>query len=303
MGRFGAWVLLAAASVALNAGSGISKYSGAQGVGPGMVGYAAVGALVCTRRVGHKVGWLLLAVALGATVDAALAGYGVRGIHSVSLPADDIARWLTSWLEEPFLLAAVLFLPLLFPSGRLASPRWRLVAVLGVVMIATAVVGEALGSQTVELDGNFSEPNPLRLPDPAGSILASLAGLAGAALALLVGLAIGGLVLRLRHARGVERQQLKWLAYTGILLGTGLALLAISSAFDGPGSEVIGEVAWTIVLVTVAFRLPAAVGVAVLRYRLYDVDLVIRRTLIYSALSATLGGVYLGCVLVLQKLA
>lgn len=197
----------------------------------------------------------------------------------------------------------MLFLPLLFPSGRLASPRWRLVAVLGVVMIATAVVGEALGSQTVELDGNFSEPNPLRLPDPAGSILALLAGLAGAALALLVGLAIGGLVLRLRHARGVERQQLKWLAYTGILLGTGLALLAISSAFDGPGSEVIGEVAWTIVLVTVAFGLSAAVGVAVLRYRLYDVDLVIRRTLIYSALSATLGGVYLGCVLVLQKLA
>jgi hypothetical protein len=299
----GAWVLLAAASVGLNAGSGTSGDSGDLWVGPVMGGYAVVGALVGTRRDGQRIGWLLLAVALGATVDAALAGYGVRGNASGSLPADGIARWLTSWFEEPFILGVVLFLPLLFPSGRLASSRWRIVAAFGVVMLATVVVGEAFGNDSIELDGNFSEPNPMRLADPAGPILASLAGLASAAFALPVALAIGGLVLRLRHAQGVERQQLKWLAYAALLLGIGLVLLGISSVFEGPGDERIGTVAWTIFIVTAGLGLPAAVGVAVLRHRLYDIDVVIRRTIVYSILSAILAGAYVASILLLREVA
>jgi hypothetical protein len=200
-------------------------------------------------------------------------------------------------------------------------------------MIAVVVVGEALGNDLIVLGPHRVVPNPLRLADPAGASLARLADLARTAFPLAVALAIGGLVLRLRHARGVERQQIKWLAYVALLLGITLALLAISAQVEldapppGPdGAEYApvfrhvgassmfarprGNYAPTvevvlnwILLLTVVFGLPVAVGVAVLRYRLYDVDLVIRRTLIYAALSATLGGVYLGCVLILQSAA
>ena len=330
----GAWVLLAAASFALQAGSGTSMYSGELWVGPVMGGYAVVGALVCTRRDGHRVGWLLLALALGVTADAALAGYGLRGGSFDSLRADSMARWLTSWLRESLMLAAALFLLLLFPNGRLASPRWRIVAGLGVVLIAVVVVGEALGNQVIALAPDRVEPNPLRFADPAGSTLANLGRLAFVAFAVPLVLAVGGLLLRLRRARGVERLQLKWLAYVALLLGIAFTLYGIfaeaslhlasdlpDGAPDGaPVPEVrevdrrsvfsigvpndpIGAVLATILLVTTAFGLPAAVGVAVLRHRIYDIDVVIRRTIVYSVLSATLGGAYLACILVLRELA
>ena len=173
----------------------------------------------------------------------------------------------------------------------------------------------------------------MRFADPAGSTLATLAGLANVAFALPVGLAVGGLVLRLRRARGVERQQLKWLAYGALLLGIALTLYAIAAwatrpqlgdlppgapadaplpenlprrrplfSIDVPNDR-IGAVFATILLVTAAFGLPGAVGVAVLRHRLYDIDVVIRRTIVYSILSATLGGAYLACVLALREVA
>ena len=111
---------------------------------------------------------------------------------------------------------------------------------------------------------------------------------------------MGGLVLRLRHARGVEREQLKWLVYATVLLAIGLTLAGLSGVVQWPGLDAVG---WTIFLVMVTFGLPAAVGVAVLRHHLYDIDVVIRRTLVYSALSATLGGGYLASILGLQALA
>ena len=141
-----AWMLLAATSVALNTGSGASEDVGDLLIGPVMGGYAVVGALVCTRQGGCVVGGLLLAVALGATIDSALSGYGLRAAASASLPAGDWARWMAGWFEEPFVLGAVLFLPLFFPSGRLSSPRWRAVAGLGGVLIAAITMNDAFGT-------------------------------------------------------------------------------------------------------------------------------------------------------------
>ena len=114
--------------------------------------------------------------------------------------------------------------------------------------------------------------------------------------------AISGLVLRLRRARGVERAQLKWLVYAALLLGTGLILLEIAKAVERPPGP-IHAVGSTLTDVMLLVGLLVAIGVAVLRYRLYDIDVVIRRTIVYSVLSATLGGAYLACVLVLRELS
>jgi hypothetical protein len=296
----GVWVLLAAASVALNAGDPDATGVFALLRGPLLGGYAVVGALVCTRRDGRVVGGLMLAVALSGTVAAALHGYGMRAGFAPGWPAWDWALWLGAWLAAPFDLLLLLFLPLVFPSGRLPSPRWRIVAALGVVLIAAFTMNNAIRA----------EYGPDWF-DPAGPLLRALVGVLSPMFLLLVCVAIGGLVLRLRRARGVERAQLKWLVYAALLLATGLILLEISFRVEeipfrvegpsgGPGP--IHAVGSTLTDVMLLVGLPVAIGVAVLRYRLYDIDVVIRRTIVYSVLSAMLGGAYLACVLVLREL-
>ena len=113
---------------------------------------------------------------------------------------------------------------------------------------------------------------------------------------LLVLLALASVVARFRRSRGVERQQLKWFGYAIGLLLCGLAAAAVSEA---TGWQLIGDVGWTVFLASLIFGMPLAIGVAILRHRLYDIDLVIRRTLVYGALTATLGALYLGLVLLI----
>jgi hypothetical protein len=108
---------------------------------------------------------------------------------------------------------------------------------------------------------------------------------------------MAGLVVRLRRSHGVERLQLKWVAYVGSLTLSALLLAAVSLAFRGPVVDPIGTVGWGVFLLLVVFGLPSAVGASILRHRLYDIDVVINRTLVYGALTATLGATYLGLVL------
>ena len=108
---------------------------------------------------------------------------------------------------------------------------------------------------------------------------------------------MAGLVVRLRRSRGVERLQLKWVAYVGSLMLSALLLAAVSLAFRSPLVDPIGTIGWGVFLLLVVFGLPAAVGASILRHRLYDIDVVINRTLVYGALTATLGATYLGLVL------
>ena len=293
----GVWVLLAAASVALNSGD-----PGATGdvshvfIGPLFGGYAVVGALVCTRRDGRVVGGLMLAAALSGTVAAVLHGYGLRAVLTAGWPAWDWALWLADWLGAPDWIAAPaamllpLFLPLVFPSGRLPSPRWRIVAALGVVLIAANTVSAAVQAEW--------GPDWIHSTDP---LLHTLDNVGLTTFGLLVCVGIGGLVLRLRRARGVERAQLKWLVYASLLLATGIILLAISIAVERPPGPIYA-VGSRLTDVMLLVGLPVAIGVAVLRYRLYDIDVVIRRTIVYSVLSATLGGAYLSCILGLREI-
>lgn len=136
------------------------------------------------------VGLLLLAFALGGTLDAALTGYSARAAGTASLPAEDWARWTSSWLDEPFLLGTVLFLPLVFPNGQLQSPRWRIVSVVGVGLIAIIAIittNDAFGLGWI---------------DWAGAGAAWFARQAATLFALPLGAAIISLALRLRHSRG-----------------------------------------------------------------------------------------------------
>jgi hypothetical protein len=209
-----------------------------------------------------------------------------------SLPGALLAAWYQWWWLPLFALILV-FTPLLFPTGRLLSARWRPVAVAAAVATGLIAVGGAL-EPTLKLENeDYTVRNPIGLtvvPDEeAGLLGAVLFGvLAFSAVAALV-----SLVLRFRRSRGVERQQLKWFTYA-----VALAILfqLVTDALP-EGTSTVRDVLFGL---TVAF-IPIAAGIAILRYRLYDIDRLINLTLVYGLLTVLLGGIYGGAVLVLGQ--
>ena len=247
--------------------------------------FGAVGALVLSRQPSNRIGQLgLLTGAAGTFVG--LASMWARVTEP--LPAQDWAAWLAAW-GFPATLAPPLLLILLFPTGRLASPRWRIVATLVIVGAVLVAGGNAFTPQIADHPGRH---NPLGVEWFTGSLLESggvgwfplLAGAVASAL---------GLIPRLRRARGVEREQLKWITYAAALHGAAWIFVA----FDPTGvAALIGEYA---VIATLGL-IPIAAGIAILRHRLYDIDIVIRRTIVYGALVTILGALYVALVLGLQ---
>ena len=209
------------------------------------------------------------------------------------------AKWLTATIQFAWFPVVAIFLPLLFPHGRPPSPRWWPVLWLGVAGLVFDGVGAAIAPGRLELsDANVV--NPLGVPGPLPEILSALGSITGI---LAMALAALALAVRFRRARGIERQQIKWFASVGIL---GLVLLAFAvfvnlvTGDEAPAlvdAIVVG--AWLTGFILLALGLPAATAIAILRHRLYDIDVVIRRTLVYGALTATLGATYLGLVLLI----
>jgi hypothetical protein len=207
-----------------------------------------------------------------------------------ALPARDWAAWLTTWLF-PVSITLPLLLLLVFPTGRLASPRWRVV----VAMVVVGGVFVAIGNAFTPEMSDFPElVNPMGIAAFSDSLLIS-GGIAW--WSLLVGAALSaiGLVPRLRRARGVEREQFKWITYAAALQGASWILLAL----DLPPPW--GDLAQYALFLTLAF-IPISAGIAILRYRLYDIDVVIRRTLLYAGVVGVLAVVYVGLVLGSQTL-
>jgi hypothetical protein len=254
----------------------------------------AVGAVLASRRPRHPVGWLLLAQGMVMAISAACVGYIVYGliVRPGALPAANIAARIYP-VTIAAVLAAVGFVLLLTPTGSPPSPRWRWWARVSVVVVAVTLLAATIAPGSLDPLLQFvSGPMDPQVYGGALRVANQLALLVGV-LTVLAGAA--SLVVRFRHARGIERQQLQWVALAGIL--TGLSILATAVLIA------VGEVnlgAWASVF-GVAF-LPLATGAAILRYRLYDLDRIVSRTLAYGLLTLLLGGGYALVVLGLGQL-
>jgi hypothetical protein len=252
-----------------------------------LVAFAGVGAFVSSHRPDNPVGWLL--GALPALLVLNFLGesyYWYAAERSAGDPGTlaELGAWVanTSWV--PAVIVVLVLLPLLFPTGRPPTPRWRVVAwtgvAAGVLLLAASAVNEGPLENYPWID------NPLGVADvPAVVDAAGLALWFGSALA-----AAASLVVRFRRSHGVERQQLKWFTAAGSVL-----VFAFALSFSLAG--VIGDDASWAIIATAFLALALAVGISVLRYRLYDIDVVINRALVYGALTATLAATYLVVVL------
>jgi hypothetical protein len=260
-------------------------------VTPALAGFALVGALVASRQPRNAIGWILLAIALLFSLSTVVEGLSMR-----PQPAA-VAMWLDDWLSDVWIGLVGVGIPLLFPNGHLPSRAWRPVAWFGTVVFALGVLTRAFGVHELDTSAPGHHPNPFALPGALGDALGALIVPVTVVYAPAVVGAMAGLVVRLRRSRGVERQQLKWVAYVGSLMLTALLLAAVSLGFRGAVGDPIGAIGWGAFLLLVVFGLPAALGASILRHRLYDIDVVINRTLVYGALTATLGATYLGLVL------
>jgi hypothetical protein len=256
--------------------------------------FAAVGAVIASRRPENPIGWILEAIAIVFALTTAVMAY--------TATSDDpalVAMWLDDWIGDVWIALVCVWIPLLFPDGRLPSRRWRPVAWFGTAAFALGVLGRALGERTLDTEAPGTVANPYALPGVAGEVAADVASF-GWVLYLLAALgALAGLVVRMRRSRGVERQQLKWFAFVGSLMLVALLLAAVSLIDEERFAANVGAVGWGAFLLLVTFGLPLAMGAAILRHRLYDIDVVINRTLVYGALTITLGAAYLGLVLLL----
>jgi hypothetical protein len=256
------------------------------------VSAATVGALVASRRPAHPVGWLLLGVGLALNVSLLVQSYVKYGLlaRPGSLPG---ARYLAGFTDGTVLIwvSCAGFVLLLTPTGKLPSPRWRWWARIAAAAPVVTVLGSVVQPDPLAPDYHG---NPLAVPALARVLVVpAVAGVVIVVVALLVG--AGSLLLRFRRARGVERLQLRWLAYAAAL-AAGLLLVALAAGFLAKDEVVFASLAVGVAL------LPLATGAAILRYRLYDLDRIVSRTLAYGLLTVLLGGGYATVVLGLGQL-
>ena len=276
---------------------------------PAAVLYATLGALI-VRRAGNVIGWLLLGIGAGLAVMPLASAYAVLGItHPGTLPAPELVGLLAQCSFVP-IFAGIGFMLLLFPSGTLPSPRWRPFAGLG--LLATALM----------MAGFVVRPGPVALPAPDGTSLTfanplGITSLGPALSTVLIGtfngLAVLGTVLlaaafvslavRYRPGGREVRQQIKWIALAAVA-GTGCqiaALLAIAATGDASNPVTVAAyVVWQVITV---FGIPAIITLAILKYGLYQIDVIINRAVMYGLLSATLTAVYAGIVVGIGTLA
>ncbi len=274
-----------------------------------LLSFAIVGAFLVVRRAGGPIGWLLSAAGAILQLVFLLLAYGSTSVEpGASLPGGELALWLASVIQFTA-FGLVISAIVRFPDGRPPSRAFAVLLWAFIAFVVAASVGVAFTALPIPApptytgphigdpyvgDPSRSIPNPFALHGPAGDLMLFAAfGLRLAAPVVLI--APLALVVRFRRSSGVERQQLKWLTYTAAI-AFGLSLIAYVAP-PGP----IRVFADTTSIFGIGL-LPIAIGIAVTRYRLYDIDVLIRRTVIYAAVSAVLLATYVGGVAVLQTI-
>jgi hypothetical protein len=259
-----------------------------------VVGMATVGAVLAGRRPRHPVGWLMLALGLSVTVDGVTDGYARYGllVSPGAVPGVGHVRAL----GNTFVLwpACIGFILLLTPTGSPPSPRWRWWAGIAAVAPLTWTAAAVLGTATTGFPPFYSFQNPYFVPALASPAMAvALPALVITLLSVVVGGA--SLVVRFRRAKGVERQQLRLVASAAVVAAAGIPVTMAGISLESPA--VVG-----VAVVGSAAVLCLAITAAILRYRLYDLDRIISRTIAYGLLTLSLGLSYAGVALGLGQL-
>jgi hypothetical protein len=265
------------------------------------VGYAVIGAIIASRLPNHPIGWICCAIGFIAAVEHFSGEYAVYALvaRPDSLAGGKAMLWMSNWVWI-LMFGLIVFLLLLFPNGRLPSNRWRPFAWFSATVTVVGAILAAIAPDSTP--GPNSDANVLRsLPNPFGieglpnlqqpvQVLVLSVGLVAAASLVLV---------RLRNARGIERQQIKWLIYASAMLSG--ALILKDTVFSPLGGTLWGLWVGYLLVALGGLGGPIAIGVAILRYRLYEIDTLINRALVYGSLTAMLVGLYLVGIVVLQR--
>ena len=251
--------------------------------------FATLGVLIVSRRPGNVIGWIFLALSVAGSLQMFFGQYATVALISDSkqLPGGAFAAWLSTLMQSTFVYP-ILFLVLLFPTGKLLSPRWRVVGWTAGLVLVASLVSLALRPGPIEnfpsVRNPFGGPPFVEWVEAAGGVLGPTCFVA----------AIISLILRFRRSRGEERLQIKWFAFASAL---GFVAILFVTLFDLPVADkridaLVEHLVWTVA----PLSLPVSAGIAILRYRLYDIDFLINRTLVYGSLTALLALVYFGGV-------
>ncbi len=265
-----------------------------------LLAFATVGSLIASRRPENPIGWLFCISTLLWALGSMLQEYATYALITVpgSLPAGALIGVIGHWIGGIGFFLMLTFLLLLFPTGHLPSPRWRFLAWLIAVLLVTYSISFLLSPYPYASSAFDPQLTAVRNPigiGPANDLFDQLGGNLPLLLFPTVLACIVSVLLRFRRARGVERQQLKWFTY-GMALSLLMIILIVVLIF----TTVNGSPGWTFYLAVVC--IPISAGIAMLRYRLYDIDVLINRTLIYGILTAMLALAYAISILILQYL-
>ncbi len=296
-----------ARSAPVPGGSGASRTVLDLSVSLPFLAFPIVGALIASRRPRNPVGWICLADGLLWMLLGLFDFYSVYGLaRPGSVPFPAAVAGLGEWLWVPTVGLLVIYLILLFPDGRLPSRRWRPLAWISGVIIVLASVGSGLSPGPIADLGGVRNPFGLE----GQPWVAHAANLVVVPFLACILASVISLILRYRRSRGEERQQIKWIAFAASLVGFGFVSVMVSGLtvfifapenWEGTADSapLWFDLLFSMVLLSFG-EVPVAVGIAVLRYRLYDIDLLINRALVYATLTATLALVYVGSVVSLQ---
>jgi hypothetical protein len=265
--------------------------------------FPLVGALIASRRPRNPIGWICLVAGVYWMLANLTSGYGTYGLIAKpgSVPFPAAIGSVGEWMWAPALGLLGIYLLLLFPDGRLPSRRWLPVAWLTGAVIVSVSLGIALSP------GRLTDLGGVRNPFGLEQIpwIASAAQIATLLLPVCMLAAATSLVLRYRRSSGEEREQIKWLAFAAMILGLGFSSFVIPSLLlssdDAGGDNPLWENLLEDAVVLSFVGVPVAVGIAILRYSLYEIDILINRALVYGSLTATLVALYFGGIVVSQR--